>query len=155
MLEAINLDCVRGERRLFHNLNFHLDAGECLLVRGQNGSGKTSLLRMLVGLTPPAAGAIHWQGSPIKKLGDGYRRELLYCGHSLGLKDDLSATENLTSGMALSDESVTADAVHEALGQGWVARQGAPIGASLVAGAKAPCQSGQAIAAKTYLVGAR
>lgn len=117
MLEAINLDCVRGERRLFHNLNFHIDAGECLLVRGQNGSGKTSLLRMLVGLTPAAAGAVHWQGSPIKKLGDGYRRELLYCGHSLGLKDDLSATENLTFSMALSDESVTADAVLDALGQ--------------------------------------
>lgn len=117
MLEAINLDCVRGERRLFHNLNFHIDAGECLLVRGQNGSGKTSLLRMLVGLTPAAAGAVHWQGSPIKKLGDEYRRKLLYCGHSLGLKDDLSATENLTSSMALSDESVTADAVLDALGQ--------------------------------------
>lgn len=117
MLEAINLDCVRGERRLFHNLNFHLDAGECLLVCGQNGSGKTSLLRMLVGLTPAAAGSVHWQGSPIKKLGDEYRRKLLYCGHSLGLKDDLSATENLTSGMALSDESVTSEAVLDALGQ--------------------------------------
>jgi len=59
VLEAINLDCVRGERRLFHNLSFQLKAGECLLVRGENGSGKTSLLRMLVGLTPPAAGAVY------------------------------------------------------------------------------------------------
>lgn len=117
MLEAINLDCVRGERRLFHNLNFQLKAGECLSVRGENGSGKTSLLRMLVGLTPPAAGVIHWQTSPIKKLGDEYRRQLLYCGHPLGLKDDLSATENLISSMALTDESVTQDAVHDALGE--------------------------------------
>ncbi|MAZ10264.1 MAG: cytochrome c biogenesis heme-transporting ATPase CcmA [Limnobacter sp.] len=117
MLEAINLDCVRGERRLFHNLNFQLKAGECLLVRGENGSGKTSLLRMLVGLTPPAAGAIDWRSSPIKKLGDEYRRELLYCGHPLGLKDDLSATENLIFSMALTDELVTQDAVYEALGK--------------------------------------
>lgn len=117
MLEAINLDCVRGERRLFHNLSFQLKAGECLLVRGENGSGKTSLLRMLVGLTPPAAGAIHWRSSPIKSLGDEYRCELLYCGHPLGLKDGLSATENLISGMALAHEFVTKDAVHEALRQ--------------------------------------
>ncbi|MBC2770999.1 cytochrome c biogenesis heme-transporting ATPase CcmA [Pusillimonas minor] len=117
MLEAINLDCVRGERRLFHNLSFQLKAGECLLVRGENGSGKTSLLRMLVGLTPAAAGAVHWQGSPIKQLGDEYRRELLYCGHPLGLKDALSATENLISSVALADESVTQDGVHEALRQ--------------------------------------
>ncbi|ABI58351.1 cytochrome c biogenesis heme-transporting ATPase CcmA [Nitrosomonas eutropha] len=117
MLQAINLDCVRGERRLFHNLSFQLKAGECLLVHGENGSGKTSLLRMLVGLTPTATGAVHWQGSPIKKLGDEYRRELLYCGHPLGLKDALSATENLISSMELNDESVTQDVVHEALRQ--------------------------------------
>lgn len=117
MLEAINLDCVRGERRLFHNLNFQLNAGECLLVRGENGSGKTSLLRMLVGLTPPAGGAIHWQSSPIKPLDDEYRRELLYCGHPLGLKDDLNAIENLTSCMALADEPLTQDAAYQALRQ--------------------------------------
>lgn len=117
MFEVINLDCVRGERRLFHNLSFQLKAGECLLVHGENGSGKTSLLRMLVGLTPAAAGAVHWRSSPINKLGEEYRRELLYCGHPLGLKDDLSATENLISGMALAEEPATQDAVHEALRQ--------------------------------------
>ncbi|NYT64910.1 cytochrome c biogenesis heme-transporting ATPase CcmA [Alcaligenaceae bacterium] len=110
MLEAINLDCVRGERQLFHQLSFRLDAGECLLVQGQNGSGKTSLLRMLVGLTPPAGGAIHWQGKAIQTLGDEYRRQLLYCGHHLGLKDDLTPMENLMSSIALADESVTVDA---------------------------------------------
>lgn len=55
--------------------------------------------------------------SPIKTLGDEYRRELLYCGHPLGLKDDLSATENLQSSMALADESVTQDAAYQALCQ--------------------------------------
>ncbi|TKR53505.1 cytochrome c biogenesis heme-transporting ATPase CcmA [Allopusillimonas ginsengisoli] len=117
MLEAINLECVRGERRLFHNLSFQLKAGRCLLVHGENGSGKTSLLRMLVGLTPPASGAVHWQDTSIRKLGDEYRRELLYCGHPLGLKDDLSAAENLISSIALTNELVTRDAVYDALCQ--------------------------------------
>jgi len=60
---------------------------------------------------------VYWHSSPIKKLGDEYRRELLYCGHPLGLKDDLSAAENLISGVALADESITEDAVYEALAQ--------------------------------------
>lgn len=79
MLEAINLECVRGERRLFHNLSFQLKTGECLLVRGENGSGKTSLLRMLVGLTPPALGAIRWQGREhlsVRTLSQGQKRRV-------------------------------------------------------------------------------
>ena len=68
MLEVSNLDCVRGERRLFHDVSFLLRSGECLLITGENGSGKTSLLRMLVGLTPPFAGTISWNTRLIKRL---------------------------------------------------------------------------------------
>ncbi len=117
MLEVINLQCVRGERSLFDSLSFQLKAGECLLLQGENGSGKTSLLRMLVGLTPPTTGTVHWNGRPIKQWGDEYGRELLYCGHSPGLKEDLSATENLTFGSALADIQVGSSTVYDVLHQ--------------------------------------
>ena len=76
MLETFDLECQRGDRRLFAGLGFRLEAGELLYLRGHNGSGKTSLLRMLCGLLPPAAGEIRWRGQPIGKLGEDYRREL-------------------------------------------------------------------------------
>lgn len=115
MLEVINLQCVRGERSLFDHLSFQLKAGECLLLQGENGSGKTSLLHMLVGLTPPAAGTVYWNGLTIKEWGDGYGRELLYYGHSPGLKENLSATENLIFGSALADVQLSSPAIYEAL----------------------------------------
>lgn len=115
MLEGINLQVMRGERSLFERLSFRIRAGECLIVQGENGSGKTSLLRMIAGLTPSSAGTVLWNGSAIKQLGDEYRRELLYCGHLLGLKDELSPTENLIAGASLADDTVAASAVREAL----------------------------------------
>jgi len=115
VLEVSNLDCVRGERRLFHDVSFLLRSGECLLITGENGSGKTSLLRMLVGLTPPFAGTISWNTRLIKRLGAEYRRELLYCGHPLGLKDSLSATENLQSIASLINEPAELSVVQDAL----------------------------------------
>ncbi|SUA59831.1 Cytochrome c biogenesis ATP-binding export protein CcmA [Oligella urethralis] len=115
MLEVSNLDCVRGERRLFHDVSFLLRSGEGLLITGENGSGKTSLLRMLVGLTPPFIGTINWKTRLIKHLGAEYRRELLYCGHPLGLKDSLSATENLQSIASLVNEPVELSVVQDAL----------------------------------------
>lgn len=60
MLEALNLECVRGDRRLFADLSFRLAGGEMLYLQGANGSGKTSLLRMLCALTPVASGEIRW-----------------------------------------------------------------------------------------------
>src|SRR5699024_12145820 len=79
------------------------------------GSGKTSLLRMLVGLTPPFAGTINWKTRLIKNLGAEYRRELLSCGHPFGLKDSLSATENLQSIASLVNEPVELSVVQDAL----------------------------------------
>ena len=101
MLEVINLFCQRGERVLFANVSFSLAAGECLHVRGSNGSGKTSLLRLLVGLTPielneaatdkPAS--ILWRG---ELLDDSVMREdLIYLGHHAAVNGDLTALENL------------------------------------------------------------
>jgi heme exporter protein A len=117
MLEASNLECVRGEKSLFRDLSFRLEAGACLMVQGTNGSGKTSLLRMLCGLSQPAAGEIRWNGEPIRKLAEDYRGELLYCGHAGAVKDDLTALENASISALRSGEEVDEDAARQALRQ--------------------------------------
>lgn len=115
MLQAHRLECIRGERLLFRDLDFSLRAGELLRVEGPNGSGKTSLLRMLCGLLSPTSGALQWQGAEIRALGEAYRAALTYVGHQNALKADLSGIENLQLGEALAGRPVTRDAAHEAL----------------------------------------
>jgi len=95
MLEVVDLVCVRGERRLFQDLSFSLAAGELLYVHGPNGSGKTTLLRTLCGLALPEAGEIRWRGQNIRRLKEEYHREMTYVGHLNGVKDELTAFENL------------------------------------------------------------
>lgn len=107
MLELIDLSCQRGERRLFRNLNLSIAPGQLVAVTGENGSGKTSLLRMLCGLLPPEDGAIRWEGESIATLGDAYSGRLLYLGHLNGLKDDLTPLENLRFSARLSGAPVS------------------------------------------------
>jgi heme exporter protein A len=101
VLEALGLECLRGESLLFEGLSFGVAAGEVLQVEGANGSGKTSLLRMLAGLSPPAEGEIRWRGGNIAERRAAYFDELAYLGHHLGLKGDLSVLENLRVAFAL------------------------------------------------------
>ncbi len=102
MLTAIDLACIRGDRRLFAGLGFTLGPGERLHVTGENGSGKTSLLRMLCGLSPPEEGEVRWTGVAIASLGDEYRQAVLYLGHHNALKEELTALENLLTTSALA-----------------------------------------------------
>ena len=95
MLEAVNLGCIRGDRRLFKGLNFSVEPGELIELRGANGSGKTSLLRILCGLTAPAEGEVRWLGTSIRRLGEEYSGLVAYLAHQNGVKDELSAIENL------------------------------------------------------------
>lgn len=95
MLSAHGLTCVRGDRRLFAKLDLAVGAGEWLHVRGENGAGKTSLLRLLAGLSQPAEGEIRWCDQPIKHPDSLYRQNLLFFGHHGALKEDLTAMENL------------------------------------------------------------
>ena len=115
MLEVSNLACTRGDRTLFRGVSFKLEAGALLHVAGANGSGKTSLLRILCGLGAADAGEVRWRGETIRMLREAYWREVVYLGHANALKDDLSATENLLVACTLAGRSTTRKAAQEAL----------------------------------------
>lgn len=115
MLEAANLSCVRGPKRLFAGLSFLLGPGELLWVTGRNGSGKTSLLRLLAGLSVPEEGEVRWKGEPLARAGDLFRQCLLYLGHLPAVKDDLTAIENLVYNESLAGLRLDADRAREAL----------------------------------------
>jgi heme exporter protein A len=104
---------VRGERTLFSGLDLQLFVGQCLHIRGENGVGKTSLLRLLTGLASPDCGEVLWYGQPIKKQASEYHSKLLFLGHRDALKEDLSAIENLRmyaaiDGITLSEQDAFA-----------------------------------------------
>lgn len=115
MLEAADLRCERGGRVLFERLSFRLAAGEFLRVSGANGSGKTSLLRVLCGLLTPSRGSVRWKGEPVAALREEYARQLVYLGHAPAVKGDLTAEENLSIACTLAGVAVSRDAVKSAL----------------------------------------
>ena len=95
LLQTRDLTCVKDDRVLFEGLNISLSAGQILLVEGKNGSGKTSLLRILTGLSLPESGEILWKGEPISEVGADYYEQVNYVGHHDGIKRDLTCLENL------------------------------------------------------------
>jgi len=119
MLETTALSCERGGLRLFSDLNFALQAGGLLRVRGANGTGKTTLLRTLAGLTRPAAGEVRWRGNAI---GDDYRREMLFLGHAAAVKDELTVLENLEFSSRISCLEFTPSNTRDALESMGIAR---------------------------------
>ncbi len=90
-----NLVCVRGERRVFAGLDFAVDAGGALVLAGANGSGKSSLLRLMAGLLPPASGTLSWDGAATAADPEAHRARLHYVGHLDAVKPVLTVAENL------------------------------------------------------------
>ncbi|MDD5297360.1 MAG: cytochrome c biogenesis heme-transporting ATPase CcmA [Rhodocyclaceae bacterium] len=117
MLSASGLACVRGDRRLFSDVAFSLSPGEWLHVEGENGAGKTSLLRIVAGLLHAAEGEIRWGGTPVDDVRDEYHEALLYLGHAPAIKEDMTPLENLRTSAAVAGRRLDESAAFAALGR--------------------------------------
>lgn len=111
MLEAQSLECVRDDRLLFSGLSFSVSDAEVMQIEGHNGSGKTSLLRIICGLRQPEAGQVMWQGESIKSNRESYYENMVYIGHLPCIKADLTVLENVrslldTRSLALADSII-------------------------------------------------
>lgn len=108
MLSADALACWRAERLVFAGLSFTLEPGAAALLLGPNGTGKSSLLRVLCGLLPAAEGRVSWSGEDIRREPAAHARRLRYLGHQEGLKASLTVAENLAFQAALAGGDVAA-----------------------------------------------
>lgn len=102
------LTCVRGDRLVFRDLDFGVEAGQALVLVGANGSGKSSLLRIMAGLLRPFAGTLAWAGQPVAEDREAHARRLHYVGHADAVKPVLSVRDNLMFWSALSGSAAPA-----------------------------------------------
>ncbi len=115
VLAASALACRRGRRLLFSGVDIALAPGSITWLRGANGVGKTSLMRILAGLTPPEAGRVTWNGTAVRELPSAWRRQLVYIGHANALKEDLTLSEAVAFLARLAGHAGDAVAVSRAL----------------------------------------
>lgn len=128
MLTVSQLECRRGDRRLFSDVNFSLAEGRLLHVLGPNGSGKTTLLRSLCGLFQPDDGEIVWQGENVRKDWEGFRRRILFFGHLNGVKGELNGVENLRVATVLAGQRMEDKVFWQALARmGLAGFEGLPV----------------------------
>lgn len=121
-LAAQNLSCSRGGRTLFSNLEFSISPGQAILILGGNGQGKTSLLRLLTGLSQPASGEVLWRGMKLDDVRENFHQEMAYIGHLNGIKDDLTPIENLRLSAQLGGRKLDEAQAEEMLRQLGLAR---------------------------------
>ena len=123
-----NLSCARGDKRLCTGVSFSLQPGQWLHLEGNNGVGKTSLLRLVCGLSTLEEGEITWNNQAVSKDPQTFRANLAYLGHQLALKDDLSPLENLQTDAAIVGRQLTASDANQALAQmGLRGRENLPV----------------------------
>ncbi len=105
LLEIRSVSCERGECLLFEQLSFSLNPGEVVQIEGKNGCGKTTLLRIISGLSSAYWGEVFWQGTLINKVRPAFYSELHYLGHLPAVKAALTPRENLrwTAALELAD----------------------------------------------------
>jgi len=129
MLEVNNLTAIRDERVLFEDLSFNIQSGELVQIEGRNGTGKTTLLRIVTGLADRDEGEILWNGVSIQDDRESYHSELLFLGHQTGIKRELTAFENLYFYQSVHSSGTTEDDIYVALTQvGLAGREDVPVG---------------------------
>jgi heme exporter protein A len=115
ILQGRDLSLARGVKQLFTGLSFAVGSGCALVLRGPNGVGKTSLLRVLAGLTEADAGEVWIGAQRTQALSAAARSAILYVGHANALKDDFTAEENLADQLALDANPASVEQQNEAL----------------------------------------
>ncbi|YCO04526.1 cytochrome c biogenesis heme-transporting ATPase CcmA [Vibrio sp. VNB-15] len=134
MLEVSNLTAIRDERVLFENLQFEIKPGELVQIEGRNGTGKTTLLRIITGLGDREEGTITWKGEIAEKSRDVFHQDLLFLGHQTGVKRELTALENLRFYQSIHNNRSSEEEIFAALAQvGLAGREDVPV-AQLSAG---------------------
>lgn len=123
MLSVHDLSARRGHTRLFSGLSFDVEPGQVLVITGANGTGKTTLLRILAGLSLPESGEIRWNGAVLAPFDPALRAAIAFAGHHPSLKDELTAEENLASLIAVAGEHLSRDAIRAALDAVALSRQ--------------------------------
>jgi len=101
-LQVQGLSCQRDDRTLFRDINFTLTGGQAMQIEGPNGSGKTTMLRILCGLTLPTSGEVFWNDIPIQQDRASYAANMSFIGHAHGIKSELTPLENLQVAMAMT-----------------------------------------------------
>ena len=106
-LSAENITLFRGDRCLFRDVSFALESGEALVLEGANGSGKTSLMKAIVGMLDLESGVVSWNDVPVNKQRQEFHGSLVWLAHRVGLKADLTLVENLRFEAALRPQTTT------------------------------------------------
>lgn len=114
-LRTSHLSYARSQQTLFHNLSFELHPGQGLFIHGPNGSGKTSLLRVLAGLMQPSEGNIYWGNQALQEVKPAYHDALHFLGHLSSVKGRLTIKENLRYSQSLADHPHSEEKLEEAL----------------------------------------
>ncbi len=128
ILAVHSLACRRGRRWLFRGLDLVLKPGSITWLRGTNGSGKTSLMRILAGLSTPAEGDVRWNGQPLQQAGNQARKNIIFIGHANALKEDLTLAEALAFLGRLQGIACAPERARAALGRlGLASRCDAPV----------------------------
>ena len=115
MLKVRALECRRGASLLMSDFNMSLEAGQLIHLQGANGTGKTSLLRIISGLSTQETGKVLWNDVDIRTAREDYSSNLIYIGHQPAIKDDLTVLENLTVSLKLNGVNVDIKRLEEAL----------------------------------------